>query len=1005
MLQLNSIILKYSLFVFIFILAGLVTQTKGAINPDYDSRCSVWADSVFQSLTPEERIGQLFMVHAYSNWDKKNINYIESLLRKNNIGGVIFFQGGPGRHLDLRNRIVNATKTPMWFGIDGEWGPSMRLDSLISFPRQMTLGAIQDNQLLYEFGQALGEQCELLGVNINFAPVLDLNSNPENPVINSRSLGETADFVTPKAYMISKGLQSKTVMAVGKHFPGHGNTDKDSHYDLPLIKSSYPELRDNEIVPFKEMIQRGIWGMMIGHLQVPSLDTELPASLSPKVINGLLRDSLGFEGIVFTDALNMKAVAGKVDKHYTKAFLAGNDVLLFPVKIQSAVQEIIKAVEDSIISSVAIEQRVKKILRYKYMLGVNSSPKDKKTSLKAFEDPKYDDLNERLIKASVTTIVNRDAILPINQIDNKKVAIVSFGSESDTTFINTMRKYGDFPSFTMPSKGELTGVDYKEALAKADVVIAAVFGDVGNVSQNYGVSSKVKDEIVKLATNHKVILAYMGNPFALRSWDAIFPMLQGIQVVYQSSSIYQDVLAQAIVGGIETTGKLSLSIGKTYKPGMGIYTPKTRLAYTNPLHIVKNAAFLDNIDAIINDAIEKKATPGAQILVAKSGNIIYHKSFGNKTYDEAEPVRNSDIYDIASVTKIVSTLPQFMKLNEEGKVKIGNKLGDLLPDLVGSNKESIRLDNMLRHEARLPSFIPFQLFTFDPATYEKFYSRKQDDTFSIKADEWYYANRLAKPYHWLFSAREDMLHQLKVTDNMYMHEAFVDTIYKHLRKVPLLVNKGYRYSDLAFYFLQQIVEKQSGKRIDLVSSGNLFNPLGMDHTCFNPVDHGIPVSDIVPTENDMIFRKTQIRGTVHDQGASLLGGVAGHAGVFSNSNDLAKLMQMYLNGGSYGGTQYLTNTTIDYFTQNLEDGNRRALGFDKPELDTSKVGPTCNEASPFSFGHTGFTGTMVWVDPKYELIYIFLSNRIYPNAWNKKLLEMDVRTRIQQVIYQSITNE
>ena len=989
-------------FFLLVVLTLAVSREVNAIpNPQTDDRCIHWADSVFESLSPQERIGQLFMIHGYSNWNEKNMRYFETLLKNYNVGGIIFFQGGPGRHVALMRRVADLTKTPMWYGIDGEWGAAMRLDSLISFPRQMTLGAVQDNMLLYQFGQALGTQCKSLGIHINFAPVLDLNNNPNNPVINSRSLGEKSSLVISKGYQISKGLQANAVMAVGKHFPGHGDTDTDSHHDLPILNHSYQHLMTNEIEPFRVLAQRGIWGMMTGHLQVPSLDKDLPASLSPRIVNGLLRDTLGFEGITFTDALNMKAVAGKIEHHYVKAFLAGNDVLLFPEAIQEAIQQIREAVSAGTISQGDIDKRVKKILRYKFMLGANQRHAVVSDYQKRISDNHYEALCQTLVKSSVTTLKNNDKVLPVKDVSPKKLVVVSLGEDDSSVFGERMAKYGDIPSVRINVKNGITSKD-KRLLDNANLVVMAVHASVGHVAQNYRVTPEITRICKELSQAYNTVLAYMGNPYALSDWEGIISRSKGIMLVYENNNRSQDILAQAVMGGVATNGRLPISVGDVFSSGDGVNTPKNRLGFTSYINLGLNETYLKKADSLVLNAIELEATPGAQVMVVKDGYVVYEKSYGNHTYNKNRDVLSDDIYDVASVTKVVATLPEFMGMSETGEAKLNDRLGDLLPFLQNSNKAEIRIDEMLRHQSGLPGYIPFQRFTYDTTTYEDFYSRKKSREYSIQVDEWHYASNKAKPYHWLYAQQQDLLHNTKVADKMFVHESFKDTVISRLIKTPLLEEKNYRYSDLAFYFLKELMEERSGQTLDRLATDDLFAPLGMNKTAYNPLEHGFKTADIVPTENDLLFRKQLLHGYVHDQGAALLGGVGGHAGVFSNSNDLAKIMQMYLNGGVYGGRRYLTTATIDYFTQNIEDGNRRAMGFDKPELDTTKIGPTCWEVSPESFGHTGFTGTMVWADPTYNLIYIFLSNRVYPQAWNIKLLEMDVRTNVQQAIYESI---
>jgi len=931
-------------------------------------------------MTPEERIGQLFMIRAFSGREKAYNDELTSIIKYNKVGGVCFFKGSPYFQAQLTNYWQNISKVPLFIAIDGEWGLGMRLDSTISFPRQMTLGALTNDSLIYKMGKDVARQCHRMNINFCFAPVADINSNPANPVINIRSFGEDKYNVSRKSLMYMKGLQDNGILATAKHFPGHGDTDTDSHLKLPVIRHSQTEIDTLDLFPFKELIKNGLGSVMVGHLFVPALDSSINAasSLSYPIITGILKNHLGFNGLVFTDALDMNGVThyyepGIIER---KALQAGNDILLLPQDVPTAICEIEKAIDSGYISRKAIDDKCKKILLYKYKSGlVHYTPIKTNHLYNELNSPESQLLCQQLYEPAITLVKNQNDILPLQRLDTLKIASVVIG-DSLTIFQEMLSNYSAITNFNLPrspSKEQIN--DLLTKLADYNLVIAGIVDTHPSPAKNFGISAQAMSLMDTMQKRKKVILDLFAIPYALSLFKDL-NNIGGIIVSYQDNPVVQNLSAQAIFGSFPFQGKLPVTASSAFPINTGYETSgMQRFKYTFPEEAGISSADLETIDSIALNGIAEKAYPGCQIIVAKDGKVIYDKSFGYHTYDNKIPVRNTDIYDLASVTKIAATTLAVMKLYEEGKIDLDKKLSKYLPYLRKTNKRSLILRDIMTHQAGLQSFIPGYPATLrdgqpDPEIYHKTFSE-------------------AYPY--------------RVAEGMFMRKDYAKVIFDSIAKSPVSKKKEYKYSDLGFMLLCQVVESVTGESLDKYVDSVFYKPLGLSTMGFNP-RHRFDLTRIPPTENDTIFRHQLVHGDVHDPRAAMLGGVSGHAGLFSDAGDLAVLMQMLLNKGNYAGVRYLDTATVDLFTstQFALTGNRRALGFDKPLFDPSKPGPTCRDASPESFGHTGFTGTYAWADPEYGIVYVFLSNRIYPDAENKKLSELNIRTDIQQVIYNAV---
>jgi beta-glucosidase-like glycosyl hydrolase/CubicO group peptidase (beta-lactamase class C family) len=973
--------IKFSILLtfFLLILVSIPDKVSGQLTAD-TSRVS-WADSVLSSLTIEEKIAQLMMIRTYSNKDKDYYTKVESTIKKFNIGGLCFFQGGPVMQAKLTNKYQTVAKTPLFISIDAEWGLGMRLDSCFSFPYQMTLGAVRNNDLIYEMGSLVAKQLKMVGAQINFAPVADVNNNPENPVINSRSFGESEWEVAQKSIAYMLGLQDNGIISTAKHFPGHGDTDSDSHYMLPVINHNRERLDSIELYPFKLLIGRGLDAVMVAHLFVPHLDStpNTPTTLSKPVITGLLKNELGFKGLVITDALDMKGVTSghKPGEIELQAFLAGNDILLLPQNVEAAITAIKTAVDSGLVTEGMINDRCLKVLNYKQKAGLNhyapTSTKDLYQNLNGIEN---DLITRKIYKEAVTIVKNENQLIPLTHLDTLKIATLSIGSAEINAFQAMLGNYTEINHFNILSKfSEAQSAAMVNKLEDYNLVLISIHNTNIFAGKNFGLTPETFQLIDKIAEKKKVVLTLFGNPYGLG--NVLRPeILASVVVGYQDTKIANEITAQIIMGSIEAKGRLPVMLTDSLYLHSGIETKTLkRLQYTIPEELGINRKDLNKIDSIALLAIREKATPGCQILVAKDGKVIYWKAFGYKTYEKSDFIENSDLYDLASVTKIAATTLAVMKLSDEGKLDIDQTLSYYLPQLKGTNKEDIVIRELLAHQARLKAWIPFYLSTIK----------------NNKPDPEYYSTSF------------DQQHTIKVANNLYLRDDYIPVIYDSIASSRLLKKKDYVYSDLGLYLLKQIIENQTKRPLNLYVEESFYQPLGLQTMCYNPLER-FEATRIIPTEKDDYFRNQLIVGYVHDQGAAMLGGVGGHAGLFSNANDLAIIMQMLLQGGDYGGIKFIEPATISEFTKQQFplNNNRRGIGFDKPEPENWDDGPTCQSASLESFGHTGFTGTYAWADPKYNLVYIFLSNRVYPSAQNTKLIKMKIRKEIQQVIYNAV---
>jgi beta-N-acetylhexosaminidase len=942
-----------------------------------------WVDSLMQKMTIDQKIGQLFMIQAYSNKNEQHFTDVLKQISQFEVGGVIFMQGGPVAQAKISNKLQQASPIPLLVAIDAETGLGFRLDSTLNYPVQMALGAIESDTLIYRMGYEIGKQCRMIGVHMNMAPVSDININHDNPIINYRSFGEDKKQVARKSWLYASGMQDAGVLATAKHFPGHGDTQIDSHHDLPVIKQTKVQLDSLEMFPFSYLIKKGIGAIMTGHLQVPALEAnkKLPATLSSNIIQKKLRNELGFSGLVITDAMNMKGVSNLYSsaESTVKALKAGNDMVEIVPRLDRAIAAVKQAVATGELSVDEIDEKCRKILTVKKWLGLDQQKFVKTDDLYNKLNENRFQLTKRLLQEqSLTVLANKQDIIPLKYIDRLKIASVAIGSEQTVPFQNMLANYTGVDFFnTTKTLSEEESISLMNQLKPYNLLIISVHGTGLYPFRRFGISDQQIKLIEKLKGQNSIV-CFFGNPYAMQHFPEIWNA-GGLIVAYQDNQEAQELSAQLIFGAIGANGKLPVKLDGRYPMRSGIEVkPIGRLKYTLPEEVKINAVFLKSrIDSLAKSAIADRAFPGCQVLVAKDGKIIFNQSYGYFTYENEQAVTHQSLFDLASITKITAPLPVIMKLYDEKKIALDAPFSNYFDEFKKTNKSAMTIRDLLTHQAQLQSGLPFWI---EPG------SRTQ----------------LRKE---VFENQPSEKFQVRVATELYARNDIKDLIIKDIIRSPLRVKKEFHYSDLGFGLFPTMIERVIETPFQEYLNNEFLKPLGAFSTRFKPYEQ-FPLAQIAPTENDQTFRKELLHGFVHDELAALLGGISGNAGLFSTANDLAKIMQMFLQTGYYGGKQYISPRTINEFTkvQFPQTENRRALGFDKPNpgIKGLKNRFPAADASPSSFGHTGFTGTFTWADPGNNLLFIFLSNRVHPTRRNLAISSLNIRTKMHQAVYDAI---
>ena len=985
------------LFSCVAIFSAFAQTTPNLYRAVDEAKMNHWVDSVFDAMSSDERLGQLFMVIADPKSDNLNMQKLLRYVNEVKIGGILFHKGNPVTQAEVTNRLQKASRIPMLVSLDGEWGLSMRLSGTTRFPKNMMLGAIENNALITEYGKEVARQCKEMGIHINFAPDMDVNSNTDNPVIGLRSFGENPKAVAEKGLAYSQGLESAGILSVAKHFPGHGDTSEDSHYTLPAVRHDRARLDSVELYPFKRYIYEGYAGMMTAHLYVPALDKakNKPVSMSRAVVTDLLQKELGFRGLRFTDALAMKgATTRKADNPSVLALKAGNDILLAPTSPTKDFAAVKAAIEEGLLDREEIEAKVIKVLQYKYIAGLHCyQPIETKGLSERLNSPHAAWLAARLNAEAITLLKNEESTIPLKQLNKKKIAALSIGEEVGNEFQKMLGRYDSVACFSLSRNATAAQIQtvYRK-LEKYDVIICGV----------HTVRVPENQALRQLAEKKELIYAFFTLPYFCKEYKASILKAKAVVMAYEGTPLAMEFAAQAIFGGIAVKGKLPVSIPTLYHAGTGLFTEKTRLGYHEPEEVGADPKRLKVIDSIVEEGLEKKAFPGCQVLVAKNGMIIYNKSFGYFDYSNKQMVDENSVYDLASSSKAAGTLLAVMKAYDDKKFTLNNKISAFIPELKESNKKNILIKELLYHQSGLTPTINYYLNAIDKDSYKgSLYSGAKNVTHPVRFDAKTYVRNDFSFLPAVISNKKKAGFTTEVARNMYVHDSFKDTIIKEIKESRLGVRGRYKYSCTNFILLKMMVEKLMQQPMDHLLRETFFEPLGTKYMAYNPLQI-MDSTQIVPTENDQFIRRQLLRGYVHDEAAAFQGGVSGNGGLFSNANDLAKVLQLYLNEGIYGGEEFVSKETGRLFTQSKSPTCRRGLGFDKPAVGATKGSP-CGSLAPASvYGHTGYTGTCFWVDPDNQLIYIFLSNRVNPTRANNKLGSLDIRTRIQDAIYKAI---
>lgn len=948
----------FALFVVLIISQTLIAQQSSPLF--VDSLQMKWVNEKYNAMTLEEKVGQLFIVAAYSNKDAAHESEIENLVKTEAIGGLIFMQDLAVKQAELTNRYNKVSKIPLLIGMDAEWGLAMRLKEVNRFPWAMAVGAVEDNSLVKQMGNAIGEQARTMGVNFNFAPVVDVNTNPQNPIIGNRSYGSDVENVSQKGINYMLGMKEKGVLASAKHFPGHGDTSQDSHKTLPVVDHDLARLKSVELAPFQKLIDAGVPAIMVAHLNVPALDNSgLPTTLSKKVVTDLLKNEMHFQGLIITDALNMDGVAkayppGEVD---LRAFEAGNDILLFSQNVKTAKQKIIEKINAGEISEERLAESVRKILMAKYFVGLNNyKPLDSKDLLSKLNNPAYQALTAQLYENAATLIKNEGNILPIQNLANIKIAYVPLEEAEYETFYQNLNFHVTTDLVKIKSVSEVS------KLKGYDYVIIGLHKSNETPYKSYKISDGSKAIIKAASESNNTIVALFGSPYGLTDLD--LSSTKAAMVLYQNLDMTQNVAAGIIFGAIGAKGKLPIEVNSEWKFGKSLKTESMqRLGFAVPEAVGLKPEIIQQIDQLAQKAIDEGTTPGLQIVAAKNGKVVYDKSFGYQTIERKKKVSNKDVYDVASVTKVAATLPLLMQEVSKGELNLDQNLASILPESARTDKGNLKLREILAHQSGLPPWIGFykeSVNVQNARLYLDYYSRKQDEE-----------------------------HPIKVTDNIYIIGAIKDTIMTDILYAPLGAKK-YEYSDLGYYLFQEYLEKKYNKPLDSLVQERIYKPMQMFSTTYLPRNK-FDLEQIVPTARDKTYRNQLLHGFVQDEGAAMMGGVAGHAGLFASAEDLAKLMQMYLNGGTYGGKTFFSPQALAEFTKDQYSGNRRGAGFDK-----------ISDKNNNGYGHFGYTGTMVWNDPDHQLVLVFLSNRVNVSVTENALSKKKVRENIRQALYDAV---
>lgn len=896
-------------------------------------------DSLIENATLREKIGQLFFVPIegkYLNHDSHRFKEISDLITKEHIGGLIFMRGDIYGQAVLTNKLQKLSTIPLWITQDMEYGAAMRISGSTRFTPAMGVAATGDKRNAFMMGKITAIEAKALGVHQIFAPVLDVNNNPDNPVINVRAFSGDAEMVSDYGIAFMQGVHSEGIVSTAKHFPGHGDTDTDSHNELPVLDHDYSRLDSVELIPFKAAIEDGMQSIMSAHISFPQISEhpELPGTLDKAILNDILKDSLNFDGVVVTDGLEMEGIASKFSpgRVVVKALNAGADIMLISPDIYTAINEVVEAVKLGEISEERINQSYRKIISWKQEHGLFD--KDNQVDIDKLDTRINTNFHKsvasRIARESVTLLKNEGAILPIDPTVHKKVLLVSIADDdygnTGARFVRTLRDYHPDVTFSVHDNRTDTKDEQKflKQARESDLIIIGSFISL-SFRESIQLSRKQSSFLNRLLkTNKPTVLVMFGNPYLVTE----LADTEAQVMAWANTSLQMENTAPALFGANKVQGKLPIQIPGMYPIGSGIELEHTALRYGRPEDVGLISKELFKIDDILRDAVRDSVFPGAVAAVVKDGVMVYRQEMGYHDYGKTKKIKDSDVFDLASITKVVSTSTAVMKLIDEKKLALDDEVQKFIPEFDTDEKRQITIRDILLHQSGLP---PFRVYV----------------------------------------------------DSLKEREAII----KAIKQEPLTYKTGtkYVYSDLGMILLAEIVSLVTDRGIDGFMRREFYYPMGMYGAYFNPkrVSRWY-VNRIPPTEIDTVYRDKLIKAVVNDERAYYMGGVAGHAGLFATVDDLAKYSTMILNGGIYDGKRYLSSEIIKEFTSKQSDISGRGLGFDRKSPNGFTTAGQL--ASNDTFGHLGFTGTSLWIDREKNMTVILLTNRTFPHrSYGKRI--------------------
>jgi beta-N-acetylhexosaminidase len=946
----------------------------------------LWVINTLDRMTLEERVGQMLMLRLPGGFDNVRGPIMVDALRsvqELNVGG---FAVGLGSPLDVAlklNELQAASRLPLIVGADLEWGAGMRLwrptylpygaegGGGTVFPFNMGIAATDDPSAAELAGRITAAEARAVGIHWVFAPVVDVNTAPENPIVNVRSYGSDPVKVGLHASAFIRGARAGGVLTTAKHFPGHGDTRVDSHVGLPVVNVDRATLDARELRPFRDAIEAGVSSIMLGHIAVPVLSdgVALPATLAPQVGRTLLRGELGFRGLVVTDAMTMGAlrdVAGySPGELAVRAVEAGADVVLSPPDPVLAHRALVAAVRSGRIHYSRVDSSVTRILRAKAWLGLHRERQvPLRDVMRIVAAPEHEIVAADIAARSLTLARDSAGLLPLDPRRVRDIVVIAMSEPGDiragaALAAELRRIYGRGVAFHRvdPNTSHAVSDSAIARARRADATVLATFLMPISGQGHLGVHERTRQLAADLASaSRRMMVVSFGDPYSPAMLSGAGTYLLAWQ---PRGDAAQRAAARAIAGRVAIPGRLPIDLLRA-PIARGLDRPALNYALelATPEDVGMDSRLLDRVDSIILSHLGRGAAPGASLAIGRRGRLVRLRGYGTTDLRPGfGAVTDSTLYDLASITKVMATTTALMMLVDDGVLHLDDPVRQHIPEWRGTSaKESVTLRNLLLHNAGLAAYSPL---------WRELRGRDQ------------YRRRIA--------------------GMSLQFEPGAATI----------------YSDFGTILLGLIIEQVSGRPLDVFLRERLFGPLGMRDTGFNPLQwpystmwldlDSEPVRTapepimprIAPTEVDTVFRMRHIRGQVHDENAFAMGGVAGHAGLFSSARDMAVFAQLMLNRGYYAGRRFIDPATIDLFTVRPDPGSTRALGWDTPA-----EGYVGGPFSPGSYSHTGFTGTSIWIDPEQELFVVLLTNRLNPSRANQRHLPLrrDVAAAVQRAI-------